>query len=146
MCIDLYVNKTLVYSNCLVDLINHTNHTNHTNYSNYSTYSPSPSILDRDNSVATPSVLQIISLIQGPSPSSTETVPSTPVYMQDNTVAYIAIALAVVIPCILWWIIACRKNPNKVQPVECKKKRKCCEKKSPLPVRSPQVPTATQTY
>ena len=121
MCIDLYVDKLLVYSNCI--------------YSPSS--SPSPNInpspaTDVGNILETPSAIPIMNTTNSPSSSSLssieyDTVPSyTP--LPDHSLTIALILLSVIIPCIGWFICACRKK-KKVQPPK-KQKKTCCSKKT----------------
>jgi len=122
MCIDLYVDKLLVYSNCLTP-----------------SPSPVPSPMHVDN-------IFIPVTNTSPTPGNYSIPYDTPFTpLPDHTLIIALIMAGVIIPCVVWMICACRKKKKvqpenrkkkccekkKVQPV--KRKKKCCEKKSPLP-------------
>ena len=110
MCIDLYVDKLLVYSNCMT---------------------PSP---------VSPSPVSPVSLSLVPSPTnltvntsltSNATYDTGPIFtpLPDHTITIAIIMACAIFPCIVWMICACVKcrKKKKVQPE--KHKKKCCEKK-----------------
>ena len=103
MCIDLYVDKLLVYSNCMS--------------------SPVPSPMHVDN---------IFIPVTNTSPtSSNSTYDTEPIFtpLPDHTITIAIIMACAIFPCIIWIICACVKcrKKKKVQPE--KHKKKCCEKK-----------------
>lgn len=113
MCIDLYVDKLLVYSNCL-------------------TPSPVPSPMRVDNIIVTNT---------SPTPGNYSIPYDTPLTpLPDNTLAIAIVMACAIIPCIIWMICACVKcrQEKKVQPKPPKKK--CCAKEKTLPTRGTQTP------
>lgn len=106
MCIDLYVDKLLVYSNCMT---------------------PSPSPMSHISTVPSPTNLTANT---SPTPSNS-TYDTDPIFtpLPDHTITIAIIMACAIFPCIIWMICACVKcrKKKKVQPE--KHKKKCCEKK-----------------
>ena len=105
MCVDLYVDKLLVYSNCMT---------------------PSPSPVSPVSLVPSPTNLTVNT--SSTSNSTYDTGPNfTP--LPDHTLTIAIIMACAIFPCIIWIICACVKcrKKKKVQPE--KHKKKCCEKK-----------------
>lgn len=119
MCIDLYVDKLLVYSNCL-------------------TPSPVPSLV--------PSPIHVDNIFipvtnTSPTPGNYSIPYDTPFTpLPDNTLTIAIVMTCTIIPCIIWMICACVKcrQKKKVQPKPPKKK--CCAKEKTLPTRGTQTP------
>ena len=121
MCIDLYVDKLLVYSNCL-------------------TPSPSP----------VPSPIHVDSIFipvtnTSPTPSNS-TYDTDPIFtpLPDHTLTIAIIMTCTIIPCIIWMICACVKCKKKKPPKKCCQKKvqpqkKCCAKEKQLPTRGTQT-------
>lgn len=117
MCIDLYVDKLLVYSNCI--------------------YSPSPvpSLV--------PSPMSPVSLSLVPSTMSNETVTGNTTYdtdpvftpLPDHTLTIAIIMVCTIIPCLIWITCACMKcrKKKKVQPPKRETNSCCSKKQTPLP-------------
>ena len=120
MCIELFVHKLSVYSDCEspspsqpVDFIIEDNSTNSFNTSLNTSV---------NTSVNTSTYLNT---------TSENNTAYTP--LPNNTAIYAGIAACVVIPCVLWYILAFYKKRRKVMPLYSKKK-KCCTKTKKLPV------------
>lgn len=123
MCIDLYVDKLLLYSNCIYSPSSNPSPSNN----------PSPTT-DVGNILETPSAIPIMNTTISPSSSNFsnieyDTVPGyTP--LPDHTLTIAIIMTCTIIPCIIWMICACVKcrKKKKVQPPK-KKQNSCCSKK-----------------
>ena len=117
MCIDLYVDKLLVYSNCMT---------------------PSPIPVSPVSLVPSPTNLSV-----NTSSTSNSTYDMGPIFtpLPNNTITIAIIMACAIFPCIIWMICACVKcrKKKKVQPRKTQKKP-CCSKN-----KQPTLPTARGT-
>ena len=114
MCIELYVDKLLVYSNCMTP-----------------SPSPVPSPIHVDN-IFVPNT--------SPTPSNT-TYDMEPIFtpLPDHTLTIAIIMTCTIIPCIIWMICACAKRKKKPCQKKVQPQKKCCTKEKQLPTRGTQT-------
>ena len=166
MCIDLYVDKVLVYTDCVPDTpspvpspmpipsvfaIPNLNYTP-------STSSPSPNttpiVNGIDNHLETPSAMPIMNTTISPSSNNAsnmtefqDSMDASSEFIDNVTIA--GIVLATVMPILLLCILVYRRcrRQSRVQPVQCKKKKKsCCCKDDPTLPEKQTRSTTTGTY
>lgn len=141
MCVELFVDNLLVYSDC----------------ESPSPAAPSP-FLDDTNIAPSSLITDLITTVNTLNISLNRTLnttvnttlntslhKSTSEYtpLPDNTLAYVLISLVVIVPCIIWCIVAMCRSKKKTHPKNLRKKKKCCcAKEKKLPVREPK---GTQT-
>ena len=156
MCIDLYVDKVLVYSNCMSSPspvpspVSHVPSTVPSTvpspYTGSSTPSATPSAIPSPvmdaivdgYSLTTPSIIATTKTIMIPSSSNSSNMTdlfedSVPDFIENHGLATVIIVIAAtVLPTLFICILVCKKRPkkckkpNKVQPTNIKKKKPCC--------------------
>lgn len=118
MCVELFVDKLLVYTSCKT---------------------PSPSTIQAPHAMNAPSTLNttLNTTLDMYKSASNYSIP-------DNTLTYVLISAVASIPCIIWCVIALCRRKKKTQPRRLAKKKQCCKctKDKKLPVRQPK---GTQT-
>lgn len=156
MCIDLYVDKILVYTDCApspvtipsvpvfaIPNLSYTSNSNspspmptinisssYTPNSNSPSPNTTPTVNGIDNHLETPSAMPIMNTTISPSSSNfsnmTEFHDPTSEFIQ--TVTIVGIVLSIVVPVLILCLLVCRRcrGQTRVQPVQCQKKKKSC--------------------